>query len=155
MKNKKENIIGKILVLVILVSAAGCTQQDRVSVLEDFVSVLETSKDFQDYSSDFKETFNKEFDPEIEKAIVLEDSTAVAERKAEMENSTATSGYASIYENLPDKKLHEVWIFDKQHSNRGVVAILNMENRNVLNFVATIRVELNGEFELNNEDDSQ
>jgi hypothetical protein len=145
----------KILMLLILILAAGCTQEAKEPVLEDFVSVLETSKDFQDYSNDFKELFNKEFEPELETAFVMHGSAAAEERKAEMEKSTATSGYASIYENLPDKKLHEVWIFDKQQGNRGIVAILDMEDRNVLNFVATIRVELNGEFEINQGDDAQ
>ena len=139
-------MIKKLLILLAVLAIAGCNAQDA-SVgeadeygLEDFVSVLETSQDFKDYKSDFKAGFGKEFDPELTESVEL-DQDVIMKRKTAMENDTSTSAYTVIYDDLPNKELCEVWIFDKETKNRGIVAVLDMDNNDVLKFIAIIRIE--------------
>ena len=143
-KNKRrQKIIKGILMLILVFLISGCTVNETAIKgeysLNDFILVLEASQDFQDYSRDFRSKAGRDFDPILVEEVKL-DKEVIAERRKMMENNTAISAYVALYNGLPDKELYEVWIDDKEDSSRGIIAVFDMDEKKVFNFIAVIKL---------------
>ena len=132
-----------LLGLCTLVLVSGCYQKAELKTeyeLEDFVSVLNENKDFQDFNSDFKNAFERDFEA-VEVEVVELSKELIEERQNRFESNLTTKPFAVIYENLPNKAgLFEVWLKDKVDESRSIVSILDMEQNKVLKFYALIGI---------------
>ena len=134
-----------VLLLVFLVLISCNAQKPKAYSLDDFVSVLDKSQDFNDYKADFKKGFGKDFSP-----VLILNSTlnnTIAEQKL---NSNDTSILRELYIDLPDmseKSLYEVRMQDSAYSDRGIVAVLDMNEKTVVKFFATIGVQMGSNLE--------
>lgn len=132
-----------IIGLCILILISGCYQKAELKKeykLQDFVSVLEANKDFQDFNSDFKNANGRDFEA-VEVEIIKLTKESIEERKNHFESNITTSPFNVIYDDLPDKSgLFEVWLKDKVNENRKIISVIDMEQNNVLKFYALISI---------------
>jgi len=137
-----KKVEGIVILVLVLALVAGCKTNDNYSAA-DFVKVLDTSQDYNEYKSDFKKSFGRDFEPVLILNTTL-NSTVVAQKL----NSNDTTVITELYTNLPDKTLHEVRMSDRSKSERSIVAVLDMKNKEVMKFFALISIQMGAKLNL-------
>ena len=127
--------IGMCILILILIT--GCYQKAE---LKDLVDVLKQNSDFQDFNSDFKLAYERDFEP-VEVEVIQLDKTVIEQRKNQFQNNLTKKQFAVIYEELPEKNsLYEVWLKDSSVENRRIISIIDMQQKKVLKFYALIHL---------------
>lgn len=133
----KKGIIGSII-LVLLLSMFGCVIQ--TSSTDKYLSIIEKSKDYQDFKADFKIASGREYAPVLyyEKKL---DQPFIDQMLASNDSSVIRAVYVNL---TATPNMYEVRYQDNISTSRAIIAVVDMDAQNITKFFALIKLEVKG-----------
>lgn len=119
-----------------VVLLSGCSEKEYTS--EDFIDILEKDKDFQEYQTDFTSFSGNDFNLTLKDSYRLDGEKI--DQRISKDHDHRYDGLEKIYSDLPEHELYEVWMYDHEHENYGLVAILDMDEKKVVEMVARVTI---------------